>query len=96
MAHYALTEFQELMILATDADSGFGAGFVENLYQCRRYTIYATCLISQAVRKFQARDSARLRAIHANITGQEDVNRLRVQVEAECPQGVYCVFNNAA
>ncbi|KAG0357211.1 Retinol dehydrogenase 5 [Gamsiella multidivaricata] len=30
-----------------------------------------------------------------DVTNQDDVNRLRAQIEAECPQGVYCILNNA-
>ncbi|KAH7055341.1 hypothetical protein BKA57DRAFT_490062 [Linnemannia elongata] len=90
-----LIDSKELVIVITGADSGFGAGIVEDLHRRGGYTIYATCLTKEAVDKYQARDSTRLRATLVDVTKQDDINRLRAQVEAECPQGVYCVFNNA-
>ncbi|KAG0047592.1 Retinol dehydrogenase 5, partial [Linnemannia elongata] len=90
-----LIDSKELAIVITGADSGFGAGIVEDLHRRGGYTIYATCLTKEAVDKYQARDSTQLRATLVDVTKQDDINRLRAQVEAECPQGVYCVFNNA-
>lgn len=90
-----LIDSKELVTVITGADSGFGAGIVEDLHRRGGYTIYATCLTKEAVDKYQARDSTRLRATLVDVTKQDDINRLRAQVEAECPQGVYCVFNNA-
>ncbi|KAF8933929.1 Retinol dehydrogenase 5 [Haplosporangium gracile] len=95
MTQNTLTDPEELVVVVTGADSGFGAAIVEDLCQRREYTIYATCLTREAVEKYQSKDSSRLRAIQVDVTNQDDVNRLRAQVEAECPQGVYCVFNNA-
>ncbi|KAK3837191.1 MAG: hypothetical protein JOS17DRAFT_733427 [Linnemannia elongata] len=95
MTHYTLTNTEYLVVVVTGCDSGFGAEIVNDLYQRGGYTIYATCLTSQAVDKYQDKESTRLRAIQVDVTKQDDVNRLRAQIEAECPQGVYCVFNNA-
>ncbi|KAF9910880.1 (2R,3R)-2,3-butanediol dehydrogenase [Linnemannia zychae] len=95
MTHYTLTNTDFLVVIVTGTDSGFGKEIVEDLYQRGGYTIYATCLANETVQKYQARDSTRLRAIQLDVTKQDDVNRLRAQVEAECPQGVYCVVNNA-
>ncbi|KAG0006018.1 hypothetical protein BGZ65_009587, partial [Modicella reniformis] len=67
-------------------DTGFGAEITQNLYQHGDFTVYATWLTQEAVAK----------AIQIDVTNQDDVNRLHAQVEAECPQGVYCVLNNAA
>ncbi|KAF9130019.1 hypothetical protein BGX30_013661 [Mortierella sp. GBA39] len=95
MTHYTLTNTEYLVVVVTGCDSGFGEEIVNDLYQRGGYTIYATCLTSQAVGKYQVKESTRLRAIQVDVTKQDDVNRLRAQIEAECPQGVYCVFNNA-
>lgn len=95
MTQNTLIDSKELVVVITGADSGFGAGIVEELNRRGGYTIYATCLTKEAVEKYQARDSDRLRATQVDVTNQDDVNRLRTQVEAECPQSVYCVFNNA-
>ncbi|KAF9138349.1 hypothetical protein BG015_002408, partial [Linnemannia schmuckeri] len=104
MAQYTLTNTEYLVVVVTGCDSGFGAEIVNDLYQlggytiyatCLTYTIYATCLTSMAVDNYQSKESTRLRAIQVDVTKQDDVNRLRAQIEVECPQGVYCVFNNA-
>ncbi|KAF9126508.1 hypothetical protein BGW39_006577 [Mortierella sp. 14UC] len=95
MAHYTLTNTEFLVAIITGADSGFGKEIVEDLYQRGGYTIYATCLTNEAVQKYQAKESTRLRAIQIDVTKKDDVDRLRAQIEAECPQGVYCVVNNA-
>ncbi|KAG0276815.1 Retinol dehydrogenase 5 [Linnemannia exigua] len=95
MTHYALTNTDFLVAIITGADSGFGKEIVEDLYQRGGYTVYATCLTNEAVQMYLAKESTRLRAIQVDVTKQDDVNRLRAQIEAECPQGVYCVVNNA-
>ncbi|KAG0256936.1 Retinol dehydrogenase 5 [Mortierella polycephala] len=91
----AITNPATLVVIITGCDSGFGSEIAQNLFQHGGYTIYATCLTEQAVEKYKALNSSRFRAIQVDVTNQDDVNRLRVQVEAECPQGVYCVLNNA-
>jgi len=85
------------VVVVTGTDSGFGAGIVRDLYQLGGYTIYATCLTAKAVEKYKAIKGSedRLRPVQVDVTKQDDVNRLRAKIEAECPQGVYCVFNNA-
>ncbi|KAK3845162.1 MAG: hypothetical protein J3R72DRAFT_437022 [Linnemannia gamsii] len=95
MTHYTLTNTDFLVVIITGADTGFGKEIVEDLYQRGGYTVYATCLTNEAVQVYQAKESTRLRAIQVDVTKQDDVNRLRAQIEAECPQGVYCVVNNA-
>ncbi|KAF9925956.1 Retinol dehydrogenase 5 [Linnemannia zychae] len=95
MIRSILTNTDFLVVVVTGCDTGFGAGIVHELYECARYTIYATCLTDEAVKKYEAKESTRLRPIKLDVTKQEDVDRLRIQIEAECPQGVYCVFNNA-
>ncbi|KAF9381806.1 Retinol dehydrogenase 5 [Podila verticillata] len=92
---YQLTNTDYLVVVVTGCDTGFGAEIAEELYQCGVFTIYATCLTEEAVSKYNVRDSTRLRSLKVDVTKQEDVDRLQKQVEAECPQGVYCVLNNA-
>ncbi|KAF9579783.1 Retinol dehydrogenase 5, partial [Lunasporangiospora selenospora] len=89
------TNSANLVVVITGCDTGFGAEITEDLYNRGGYTIYATCLTDKAVEAYNARDSSRLRALQVDVTNQSDVNRLREQVEAECPQGVYAVLNNA-
>jgi NAD(P)-dependent dehydrogenase (short-subunit alcohol dehydrogenase family) len=95
MTHNTLTDTDLLVVIVTGADTGFGKEIVEDLYQRGGYTVYATCLTNESVQKYQAEESTRLRAIQIDVTKQDDINRLRAQIEAECPQGVYCVVNNA-
>ncbi len=90
-----LTNPANLVVVITGCDTGFGSEITEDLYQRGGFTIYATCLTAQAVEKYNARQSSRIRAVQVDVTNQEDVDRLCNQVEAECPQGVFCVFNNA-
>lgn len=90
-----LTNPANLVVVITGCDTGFGSEITEDLYQRGGFTIYATCLTEQAVEKYNARQSSRIRALQVDVTKQQDVERLRAQVEAECPQGVFCVFNNA-
>lgn len=92
---YQLTNTDHLVVVVTGCDTGFGAEIVEDLYQCGGFTIYATCLTEEAVNKYNSRDSSRLRSLKVDVTKQEDVDQLQKQVEAKCPQGVYCVLNNA-
>lgn len=91
----ALTNPANLVVVITGCDTGFGSEIVEDLYNRNGYTVYATCLTEKSVEGYNARQSSRLRAVQVDVTNQDDVNRLRAQVEAECPQGVYCVLNNA-
>ncbi|KAF9090704.1 Retinol dehydrogenase 5 [Mortierella sp. AD031] len=95
MSQYTLTNPEFRVVVVTGCDTGFGAEIVEDLYQLGGYTIYATCLTAEAISNYQAKDSTRIRPIQLDVTKQEDVNRLRAQIEAECPQGVYSVVNNA-
>ncbi|KAG0379705.1 hypothetical protein BGX24_012065 [Mortierella sp. AD032] len=89
MTSYSMTDHNVPVAITTGADTGFGTDLLD------RYTTYAACLTSQVVKKYLVRDSTRLRAIQVNVTKQDRVNHLRAQVEAECPQGVYCVLSNA-
>ncbi|KAF9112447.1 Retinol dehydrogenase 5 [Mortierella sp. AM989] len=91
----ALTNPSDLVVVITGCDSGFGAEIAEELYNREGFTIYATCLTEKGVEKYNALQSPRVKAIQLDVTNQDDVNRLRTKVEAECPQGVYCVVNNA-
>jgi len=91
----APTNTANLVVIVTGCDTGFGSEIVEDLYQRGGYTVYATCLTEKAVVSYNAKQSSRLRALQVDVTKQDDVNRLRAQVEEECPQGVYCVLNNA-
>lgn len=91
----APTNSSNLVVVITGCDTGFGAEIAEDLYTRGGFTVYATCLTEAAVEKYNALQSSRVRALQVDVTNQDDVNRLRAQVEAECPQGVYCVLNNA-
>ncbi|KAI8600057.1 hypothetical protein EDD21DRAFT_444852 [Dissophora ornata] len=90
-----LTNPANLVVVITGCDTGFGSEIVQELYQRGGFTIYATCLTEKSVEEYNAKQSSRIRAIQVDVTNQDDVNRLRAQIEAECPQGVYCVLNNA-
>ncbi|KAF9433905.1 Retinol dehydrogenase 5 [Entomortierella beljakovae] len=90
-----LTNPSNLVVVITGCDTGFGAEITQDLYDRGGFTIYATCLTEKAIEKYNSYQSSRIRAIQLDVTNQDDINRLRAQVEAECPQGVYCVFNNA-
>ncbi|OAQ33773.1 NAD(P)-binding protein [Linnemannia elongata AG-77] len=92
---YTPTDPKDLVVLVTGSSTGFGAGIVNALHELGSYTIYATCTTEAGVKAYQAKNSPRLRPVQVDVTKQEDVNRLRAQIEAECPQGVYCVVNNA-
>ncbi|KAG0283945.1 (2R,3R)-2,3-butanediol dehydrogenase [Linnemannia gamsii] len=92
---HTLTDPKSLVVLVTGSSTGFGAGIVNDLYELGGYTIYATCTTEAGVKAYKAKNSPRLRPIQVDVTKQEDINRLRAQIEAECPQGVYCVVNNA-
>ncbi|KAG0239396.1 hypothetical protein B0O80DRAFT_491662 [Mortierella sp. GBAus27b] len=91
----ALTNPANLVVVITGCDTGFGAEVAEDLFKRGGYTVYAACLTQDGVDKYKALQSSRIRGVQVDVTKQDDVNRLRTQVEAECPQGVYCVLNNA-
>jgi hypothetical protein len=95
MAQYTLTDPKDLVVVVTGTSTGFGAGIVSDLYELGGYTIYATCTTSEGVKVYQDRNSSRLRPVKVDVTKKEDINQLRAQIEAECPQGLYCVVNNA-
>jgi NAD(P)-dependent dehydrogenase (short-subunit alcohol dehydrogenase family) len=90
-----LTNPANLVVVITGCDTGFGSEIVQQLYEHGGFTIYATCLTDQAVETYRAKQSSRIRGIQVDVTNQDDINRLRAKIEAECPQGVYCVLNNA-
>ncbi|KAG0375895.1 (2R,3R)-2,3-butanediol dehydrogenase [Mortierella sp. AD032] len=95
MATRTLTNPKDLVVVVTGTSTGFGAGIVNDLYELGGYTIYATCTTQEGVKVYQDRNSLRLRPVQVDVTKQEDIKRLRDQIEAECPQGIYCVVNNA-
>ncbi|KAF9413085.1 Retinol dehydrogenase 5 [Podila epigama] len=90
-----LTDPSTLVVVVTGCDTGFGAEIVEDLYKCGGFTIYATCLTDACVNAYNARGSSRIRALRVDVTKQADADKLQAQIEAECPQGVYCLLNNA-
>ncbi|KAF9996133.1 Retinol dehydrogenase 5 [Entomortierella chlamydospora] len=91
----ALTNPTDLVVVITGCDTGFGAEIADEMCQREGFTIYPTCLTDEGFEKYKAMKSSRIRPVKLDVTNQEDVNRFRALVEAECPQGVYCVFNNA-
>ncbi|KAF9910881.1 Dehydrogenase/reductase SDR member 9 [Linnemannia zychae] len=95
MAQYTLTDPKDLVVVVTGTSTGFGAGIVNDLHELGGYTIYATCTTLEGVKVYQDRGSPRLRPVKVDVTKKEDIGQLRAQIEAECPQGVYCVVNNA-
>ncbi|KAF9546946.1 hypothetical protein EC957_009111 [Mortierella hygrophila] len=56
MPYYTLTNSEDLVVVVTGCDSGFGAEILNDLYQRCGSTIYATCLTFQAVEKYQAKE----------------------------------------
>ncbi|KAG0089395.1 Retinol dehydrogenase 5 [Podila epicladia] len=90
-----LTNTSTLVVVVTGCDTGFGAEIVEDLYKRGGFTIYATCLTEKSVEAYNQRGSSRIRALRVDVTKQEDANKLQAQLEEECPQGVYCLLNNA-
>ncbi|KAG0375896.1 Retinol dehydrogenase 5 [Mortierella sp. AD032] len=92
---YTLTDLKSRVVVVTGTSTGFGAGIVNDLLKLGIYTIYATCSTYETLKFYKDNESTRLRPVKVDVTKQEDVNRLRAQIEAECPQGVYCVVNNA-
>lgn len=91
----APTTSSDLVVVITGCDTGFGAEIAEDLFKRGGFIVYATCLTEAAVEKYKGLQSSRIKALQVDVTNQTDVDRLRAQVEAECPQGVYCVLNNA-
>ncbi|KAG0356135.1 Retinol dehydrogenase 5 [Podila minutissima] len=90
-----LTNTSTLVVVVTGCDTGFGAEIVEDLYKRGGFTIYATCLTEKSVEAYNHRGSSRIRGLRVDVTKQEDADKLQAQLEAECPQGVYCLLNNA-
>ncbi|KAK9764683.1 hypothetical protein K7432_007630 [Basidiobolus ranarum] len=84
-----------LVIILTGCDSGFGAEIAEDLYRRDGYIIYATCLTQAAVDRYNGLNSDRVRASIVDVTKQADIDALQKLVEKQCPQGVYCLFHNA-
>jgi NAD(P)-dependent dehydrogenase (short-subunit alcohol dehydrogenase family) len=90
-----LTNSEYRVVVVTGCDTGFGAEIVKDLHDRGGYNIYATCLSAKAVEAYNSQGSTHLRSLLVDVTNQEHVDSLRTQIEAECPQGVYCVVNNA-
>ncbi|KAG0230770.1 hypothetical protein BGW42_000744 [Actinomortierella wolfii] len=90
-----LTDPQTLVVVITGCDSGFGAEITQRFFELGSYTIYATCLTQEGANKLNDLKSPRLRASVVDVTNQDDIDRLQASIESECPQGVYCVLNNA-
>ncbi|KAF9975427.1 Retinol dehydrogenase 5 [Actinomortierella ambigua] len=90
-----LTNPSTLVVVVTGCDTGFGQEITEDLYKRGGFTIYATCLTQEAADRYNAFQSSRLRASIVDVTKQADVDRLQATIEAECPQGIYCIVNNA-
>ncbi|KAG0276817.1 Retinol dehydrogenase 5 [Linnemannia exigua] len=93
--NYIPTDPKSRVVVVTGTSTGFGAGIVNDLQKLGTYTIYATCSSYETLKFYKDKKSTRLRPVKVDVTKQEDVTRLRIQIEAECPQGVYCVVNNA-
>ncbi|KAF9578372.1 NADPH-dependent 1-acyl dihydroxyacetone phosphate reductase [Lunasporangiospora selenospora] len=95
MSQNNLTDPERLVVVVTGTTTGFGAEIVNELSKRGGFTVYATCTTNEGLKVYQDRESVYLRPVQVDITKQDDVNRLRARIEAECPQGLYCLVNNA-
>jgi NAD(P)-dependent dehydrogenase (short-subunit alcohol dehydrogenase family) len=95
MAENNLTDPERLVVVVTGTTTGFGAEIVNELTKRGGFIVYATCTTNDGLKVYQGRESASLRPVQVDVTKQNDVDRLRAKIEAECPQGLYCLVNNA-
>ncbi|KAJ1560945.1 hypothetical protein HK405_005448, partial [Cladochytrium tenue] len=85
-----------LSVLVTGCDSGFGRTIAVSL-AARGLHVFAGCLTDAGVTDLQNVDVATgsLDAFIMDVTNSEHVAAARDRVQRACPDGLYCLINNA-
>ncbi|KAI8819356.1 uncharacterized protein EV422DRAFT_534431 [Fimicolochytrium jonesii] len=91
------------VVIITGCDTGFGRDVALQL-SASPYSaiVYATCLTDAAVKDYErikteqgGRYSSTLRPRQLDVTNWADVQKFAAKIEEECPEGIFCVINNA-
>ncbi|KAJ1561597.1 hypothetical protein HK405_003407 [Cladochytrium tenue] len=87
---------RNLSVLVTGCDSGFGRTIAVSL-AARGFHVFAGCLTDAGVTDLQNVDVApgSLDAFIMDVTNSEHVAAARDRVQRACPNGLYCLINNA-
>ncbi|KAJ3178813.1 Retinol dehydrogenase 5 [Geranomyces variabilis] len=87
--------------IVTGCDTGFGNETAIKLAAVHKAVVYATCLTDAGVRDFERLRREKpdlystLRPVKLDVTDWDAVQAFAEKVDAECPEGVYCLLNNA-
>ena len=82
-------------VMITGCDTGFGHDSAYEFNE-RNIFVFACCLTSEAVDRFNSDRSFKGRALLMNVTKQDDVMRVREMIEGEIGEkGLCCLLNNA-
>lgn len=84
---------QDKVIFITGCDTGFGRALAVRL-ATKGFKVYAACLTSKGAEEIKAECSA-LHPLLLDVTKAEQVQAAADQVDAENPQGLYALVNNA-
>jgi hypothetical protein len=81
-------------VVITGCDTGFGLGLALDLC-AKGWKVYAGCLLEESVAALQKRGKPNLIAVKLDVTQAEDIEAAVAKVDAENPQGLYALVNNA-
>ncbi|TPX62402.1 hypothetical protein PhCBS80983_g00589 [Powellomyces hirtus] len=90
-----------LTTVVTGCDTGFGHETALTLAATHKAIVYAGCLTATAVEAFERMKQdqphlyATLRPVQLDVTDWDAVQRFATVLERECPEGVFCLLNNA-
>jgi NAD(P)-dependent dehydrogenase (short-subunit alcohol dehydrogenase family) len=93
----SIPNHQEMMVLVTGCDSGFGRLLVEHLHETTSFgAIVALTLTPQAAKQLE--NSHRLVGLQCNVTKEKDVENMKIKVTNLCRRRglkLYAIVNNA-
>jgi 3-hydroxybutyrate dehydrogenase len=81
-------------VVITGCDTGFGLELALALSK-KGWKVYAGCLSEAGVAVLQKKGEPNLIAVKLDVTKAEDIEAVVAKVDAENPQGLYAVVNNA-
>uniref|UniRef100_A0A0G4GB33 Uncharacterized protein n=1 Tax=Chromera velia CCMP2878 TaxID=1169474 RepID=A0A0G4GB33_9ALVE len=81
-------------VFVTGCDTGFGNMLAKRL-DVLGFRVFAGCLSEQSAAKLKSETSAALTTLICDVTKEDQIVAAAREVEAQCPQGLYAVVNNA-
>uniref|UniRef100_A0A0G4HIK6 Uncharacterized protein n=1 Tax=Chromera velia CCMP2878 TaxID=1169474 RepID=A0A0G4HIK6_9ALVE len=91
---FSIETTHEKAVFVTGCDTGFGNMLVKRL-DFLGFRVFAGCLSEQSMNKLKAEASTSLTPVLCDVTKEDHVVAAAKTIEAECPEGLFAVVNNA-